>query len=771
VNVQKSFIVAHVAPVRGTVVGPTLPKPIHVADVVKMLDTYLSTHAPRLLINNTVTNICSFIPQGAPMGIDTAPQTDHLQGTPEPVPATTPPSGESPEPDSARENRESLAAGQKKTPATAGSKRTRVTFEEETTGDAVTEASSATGGSVPPVRRRSPRLISPDHVRAVQELSGKIHSEDGLTAPEERVAFLAAAAITEDSHDDDDPVWEEPKLEELKSLVLEKNVWRMEYLPDGKNLISSKWVNKHKTKPTPRYKSRFTPRGFSQEQGLDYDETFAPVAKMTSLRTFLSIAASQKLYTMQCDLKTAFLNAELQEEVYCAPTPDMADLMDRLAQRIERERAGTDAKLREQRRADIKKLRQQANAIRQGAVLRMLRACYGLKQAPREWWKQIHSYLEGIGFKSNPYDPCFYTLLLPGGNYVILLLYVDDIIIGGTSQGKVQEIMNTIKKQYMVSASGPLESYLGIDIEYKREQQECLLNMEEYINKVKTRFNFAPKPSVKTPLPEKFQNALAASEEEEPLDQQFLDDFCYREKIGCLLFLMICMRPDIAFAVGLLARYSNKVSGTACAGVTHLLHYCYNTRDFTLKLGGPHTIITAYSDSDFAGEPTTRKSTGYLELFLGFGPIVWRSWLQKIIACSVGEAEYITLSETVKEVQSTRWLIKSTGIVQLITRYSSTIFGDNQASLFMSQNPVMGARTKHIGVKALHARQMIAVGVAQVEYVRSKRNIADIGTKCLPYSEHAALSLRARGHWSEVPGDHLDRPDKRILTEQSDDWA
>ncbi len=167
----------------------------------------------------------------------------------------------------------------------------------------------------------------------------------------------------------------------------------------------------------------------------------------------------------------------------------------------------------------------------------------------------------------------------------------------------------------------PLESYLGFDIDYKPDEQSCEINMEPFIERVYKRFKMVPKTSVRTPLPENFQATLAAAiESEEEIDPQYLEDFLYIEKIGCILYLMICMRPDICFAVGLLARFSNKPTRVACAGVTQLLHYCYNTKAFTMKLGGPHIVLIGYSDADHAGDRVERRSTSSWDMDPSSGP-------------------------------------------------------------------------------------------------------------------------------------------------------
>jgi hypothetical protein len=164
-------------------------------------------------------------------------------------------------------------------------------------------------------------------------------------------------------------------------------------------------------------KARFTPRGFVQRLGLDYNETFAPVAKMTTLRIFLALVAILKLHTRQMDVKTAFLNASVDEELYCEPVPDLVHLMKILVKRC---KENPSSQL----------LRKQISDLKNGCVLRIHKALYGLKQAPRNWFLMIDKYLKESGFVSNMSDTCLYSKVT-GENFLILLLYVDDILIAG----------------------------------------------------------------------------------------------------------------------------------------------------------------------------------------------------------------------------------------------------------------------------------------------------------------------------------------------------
>jgi hypothetical protein len=273
------------------------------------------------------------------------------------------------------------------------------------------------------------------------------------------------------------------------------------------------------------------------------------------------------------------------------------------------------------------------------------------------------------------------------------------------------------------------------------------------------------KQSVQTPLQENFQASLEAAElEGYEADTRYIEDFEYREKVGCILFYMICMRPDISYAVGLLARQTSKISGVACAGVTQLYQFCYNTRTLELALGGTRASIIGYFDSDWAGDRATRRSTGAYILFLGTGPVEWSSKVQRLPAQSTAEAEFIRANAPARSIMWMRSLLAQTEIPCLITNFSSTLFGDNTASLAMAENPVHHDRTKHIAIKYHFIRELVEAGVISVEHVGTLSNVADIGTKALGRIKFVGFRDMSMGHGE------LQRPTKRRRTERSSEF-
>ena len=565
----------------------------------------------------------------------------------------------------------------------------------------------------------------------------------------EKLAYLSAAPVldTADENNDRDPKWNQAKIAEMFSLIIENSCWNVVDRPKDVNSVTCRWVCRNKTHPVSKRKARLAARGYSQVFGVNYNETYAPVAKLSTLRVFLTLVSIFSLFTSQTDLKTAFLNAWLQETIYLLPVHDMIQVMEWLLSTL------SDA-------AHCKIVESKLKILRRGGVLRLRKAIYGLKQAPREWWKELLKFLLSLGFVANQVDPCLLTLYLEPGKFVLLLLYVDDILVAATSQKLVDVVCQKLRSKFRVSAEGPIENYLGITIRIASDWSNVRLSMTSYILSMCSRFAVVVKQSIQTPMEENFQAAL---ENATIADEAFVKQFQCREKIGCLMYLMYCICPQICYAVSLLARQTNKVSKIACAGVTRLLQYCLNITEKELILSGGRPYITAFADSDWAGDRETRCSTGGWIIFLGRGAIEWGSKLFTLPAQSA--AEDLAMLEPSKSILSLRWMFKDTGIASLITEYSSTLFGDNISSQTIAQNPVCSKRTKYIALKYHFIRKLFAVGVIYLERVDTHSNVADMFTKSLGKRKLDKFAPQA---WGE---EEFVRLTKKVKTEVSTEFV
>ena len=555
--------------------------------------------------------------------------------------------------------------------------------------------------------------------------------------PLEKLAYLSAQETLFVDLPDSHPLrWLNAKKKEVRSLVLEHDTWDVTTLPPGRSAVDSKWVNTAKTHPVPKDKSRYIARGFRQRRGVDYSETYAPVAKLTTLRIFLTLVTILGLFTSQLDIKTAFLNATLEEEIYISPTSDLIDVMKSLKNDLVDE-------------GEIARLAAQISGLLSGGVLRLKKALYGLKQAPRQWWKELLEFFTHLGFVATAADACLLVLYLSDGTFAFVLVYVDDLLLACSKKSILEEISNAIKKRFRISSSGELDIFLGINITFGLNRKFIELGMRDYIEKIFKRFGLVAKQSVKSPMSDSIQSQL---EDVSLADSQYIEDFQYREKIGSLIYLMICVRPDIAFAVGFLARFCDKVNKIVCSAVTRLLQYVYNTKDATLKLSGETPWITLFTDSDWAGCRATRLSTGGFIMFLGSAPIAWGSKLQKSPAQSVQEAEYMAMNDPLKILQWLRWLLSELRVGKVLDtlKYSSAVLGDNTAAHALAENPVASSRSKHIAIKYHYVRHLRSCKVIHLCHVDSASNCSDLMSKPVVIDINTKLAPQVLGHVSFV---------------------
>ena len=325
----------------------------------------------------------------------------------------------------------------------------------------------------------------------------------------------------------DGDLWKEAMDEEMRSLIMNET-WDLVSRPRGKNLVSSKWVLKSKVKPDgvlEKRKARLVARGFSQTHGVDYFETFSPVARYESVRCMLALAAAWDMNIMQFDVKTAFLNGNLDEEVYMEQPEGYED--------------GTDR------------------------VCKLKRSLYGLKQSPRNWNSRFNIFLEREGFHATPEDTCVFVKN-DKKNKLFVCLYVDDGLVCGTDQKQVSMFLTKLKKEFEVTISQP-NHYVGMELSRDRKKREIRITQKGYISRVLERFGLSDCKPVLTPMDQNIKLEID--------DSKDVFTCPYREAIGCLNYLSLVSRPDITFAVNKLARFCNNPKQVHWAAVKRVMRY------------------------------------------------------------------------------------------------------------------------------------------------------------------------------------------------------
>jgi hypothetical protein len=494
--------------------------------------------------------------------------------------------------------------------------------------------------------------------------------------------------------------WLQAMNEEVNSLF-EQGTWEQVPIPPGVKPIPVKWVYKVKRDGQgnfERFKARVVAKGFKQQEGIDYDEVFAPVTKYTTFRIIMSIAATEDLEIEQLDIKTAFLQGELAERIYI--------------QQPEGFKEGSD-----------------------GMCCLLNKAIYGLKQAPRVWYERLHKELVTLGFTASDADPGLY-IYNDKLVRIYLLVYVDDILLVGKDLALIRSIKDKLMAVFEAHDLGTANTYLGINVIRDRESGTITIVQQRMADDVISKFDFTNVKPVTVPM----SNSVKLTKEEgAPLDKL---RFPYSQLVGSLMYLSVCTRPDLSYSVGALARYmanpttvhgqAARTIGKYLKGTSNLgIAYGGISTNNSIKPGTNEIELIGYCDADYAGDLDTRRSTtGYVFLLNG-GAISWQSKLQPTVAVSTAEAEYMAATAAVKEALWLRKLFASLGFTTSIR-----IFADNQSAIKLLRNPISSLRSKHIDIVHHFARERVMRGEVSFSYIQTSEQVADILTKALPSARH-----------------------------------
>lgn len=481
--------------------------------------------------------------------------------------------------------------------------------------------------------------------------------------------------------------WISAAEEEMKSLN-EHQVWELTDLPPDKRAITCKWVFKCKLDEEGRihnYKARLVTRGFSQCYGKDYDETFTPVVKHETIRILLGIAANKGLHVRHLDVKSAYLNSDLEEEIFLEQPPGF-------------QKHGQESK-----------------------VLKLHKSIYGLKQSARAWNKKATEALAQIGFIQGKADQCLYTRKEKNGTTTYVLLYVDDILVAGTSTKSTKEVGKNLQKYFKVKDLGNVKHYLGMQIE-QEEDGSFLISQKMKITKILEEYGLLEPRPVATPMETGFLKTDKDCSTKLPNNSQ------YRQAIGSLLYIAMVSRPDIAMAVGNLCRYVEEPTEREWKAVKRVIRYLASTIDKKLRLSSNDKLkLECFVDSDWAGDKNDRKSTS---------DYVFRLGKQTSVAMSSSEAEYIAASHASKELLWCRQLLKDMNI----SAHDPIIINeDNQGCICLIESDRNGARTKHIDVSYHHIRDLREKRIIEMRYCSSDDMLADLLTK--PLAKERFLKL------------------------------
>lgn len=475
----------------------------------------------------------------------------------------------------------------------------------------------------------------------------------------------------------------------------ESGTWTVEVLPPGKKALGCKWVFRLKFNAEGklvRYKARLVVLGNHQTEGEDFNETFAPVAKMITVRAFLQQAASRDWEIHQMDVHNAFLHGDLDEEIYMQFPPGF--------------RTGDKTK-----------------------VCRLRKSLYGLKQAPRCWYAKLATALKEYGFQQNDFDHSLFTFQ-KGDMVLVVLVYVDDLIITGSKVSYITEFKSYLSTCFRMKDLGILRYFLGIEI--ARNPSGIYMCQRKYALDIITETGLLGVKPASFPLEQHHQLARAEGETLQNPTQ-------YRRLIGKLIYLGVT-RPDLSYVIHILSQFMNSPKSEHWDAALRVVRYLKQGpgQGILLRAHAPLTL-TAWCDADWGACPLTRRSlTGWF-IQLGGSPLSWKTMKQDVVSRSSAEAEYRAMADTVTEILWLRNLLPALGVdcTSAITLYS-----DSLSAIHLAANPVFHARTKQIGMDCHFIRNEIIKRVIQTKHVSTKSQLADIMTKALGRREFESFLVK-----------------------------
>jgi transposase InsO family protein len=495
---------------------------------------------------------------------------------------------------------------------------------------------------------------------------------------------LQEAMSSQDAHE-----WSKAIQEELNQLK-EMGVYELANLPDGKTAIGCRWKLKRKRDENGivvRFKARLVAQGYSQKPGDDFTETFAPVMRFETLRTLLAVAAINDWEIHQMDVKGAYLNGRIREELCMKQPPGFDD--------------GT------------------------GRYWKLNHPIYGLKQAGNEWNKDYNATMRGFTYQRLLCDYCVH-IKRQDDLFVILISWIDDIIAISNSSKFLKESEEELRKIYEMKVLETPELLLGIHVQRNRKERIITLTQTHYIDSIVEKFGMKDAKPVSTPLDPNV--VLKEIHPDDPVNEK--SSRLFAQAVGSLMYATIATRPDIAHAVNALAQFTRNPQPSHWTAIKRVFRYLKGTRTHGIIYDaseGESINVSAYCDADWASSLHRKSISGYVFTVAG-GAIAWSSKKQGTVALSTAEAEYVAATHAAKHCIWQQTLYQELKFPQPETMI---LHCDNQAAIAISENPEFHSRTKHIDIALHFLRDLTESGKIQLQYIPSRENLADIFTKAL----------------------------------------
>ncbi|KAI9173958.1 hypothetical protein LWI28_009353 [Acer negundo] len=446
-------------------------------------------------------------------------------------------------------------------------------------------------------------------------------------------------------------------------------------------------IEKNKTNAkgeVQRYKARLVAKGYKQKEGVDYGEVFAPVARLETIRLLISLAAQKSWKIYQLDVKLAFLNGFLEEEIYVEQPPGYV-------------KKGKEDK-----------------------VCRLKKALYGLKQARLAWNMRIDDYFQKNRFEKCPYEHALYMKKEIDGSLLYACLYVDDLIFTGNNPAMFEDFKRRMVKEFEMTDIGLMAHFLGIEVV---QSEKCIfISQSIYAKEILKRFGMEKCNHVTTPVETELE--LRKNERGD------IDPTYFKSLVGSLRYLT-CTRPDIFYGVGLVSRYMETPDQSHLNSAKRILRYIKGTiNDGILYTKCEDCRLIGYLDSDWGRDLDERKSTTGFTYFMGDTAFTWSSKKQAIVTLSSCEAEYVAACSVVCHGIWIRNVLQYLGFPQV---NPTEVYIDNRSVIALAKNPVFHERSKHIDTRYHFIREHVKNNEVELVSCRTYDQAADIFTKPLKH--------------------------------------
>ena len=551
-----------------------------------------------------------------------------------------------------------------------------------------------------PVQSTEAGRDNPSGAAVIQddELSNLVIEQNQITEIESKPDELIEPTKFDQAWNHENPIqrkqWREAIGKEFNDMETRK-VWRKvdrSDMPQDKRCVKCKWV--FKIKRSGVFRARLVACGYSQIAGVDFMENYSPVVNDVTFRLLLLAMMYFGLTAKIVDVETAFLYGEIEEEIFMECPPGMKNVTEKNA-------------------------------------LALLKCIYGLVQAARQYYKKFVAILRKIGFKGGDVDPCLFTRHDKNG-HVFIAIYVDDNLIIG-KEASVDKVIKELKENGLVlKVETSLHDYLSCDVNFSQDRKQAWLGQPHLISNLERTFGEEVK-GLRKYLTPGTPSLRQIRETDEAHTLSPSKQHRFRSGVGMLNYLVKHSRPDIANCTRELSKVLDGSTPASYKEMLRVIKYVLDTRTLGLKLCPKGKLnepwnITCFTDSDYAGDGQTRRSVSGYIIYVHGVPVQFRSKSQQSVTLSSTEAEWMALSEAVKDILFLKYLCESMGIR---IEKPITVRVDNMGAVFMSNNVTTSQRTKHIDIRSKFVREYVQDGVIIIVFFRSEENDSDIMTKNL----------------------------------------